>query len=224
MNKISDLINQNDFVQLNIYFLLANVFIGFILALILRSYYNKFGNSISNKEQFSKIFPLLTVTIVLIISIVKSSLALSLGLVGALSIVRFRTPIKEPEELNYLFLSIAIGLGMGSNQIFLTIIGISFIFFVIFLRRKTYIDKNTSNLTLLIEGIENDSIKVVRILEKYCENISLKRLTEEKDNSDMLFTIGLNDYKVLEELRKELRTNLPLSKISIFDNNVFSQS
>ena len=58
MNKIRFII-KNDFVQLNIYFLLGNVFIGFILALILRSYYNKFGNSISNKvEQFSKIFPI----------------------------------------------------------------------------------------------------------------------------------------------------------------------
>ena len=52
-----------------------------------------------------------------VILIVKSSLALSLGLVGALSIVRFRTPIKEPEELIYLFLAIAIGLGFGAGQI-----------------------------------------------------------------------------------------------------------
>ena len=50
------------------------------------------------------------------ITIVKSSLALSLGLVGALSIVRFRTAIKEPEELSYAFLSIAIGLGLGADQ------------------------------------------------------------------------------------------------------------
>ena len=53
---------------------------------------------------------------------VKSSLALSLGLIGALSIVRFRTPIKEPEELIYLFLSIAIGIGYGSGQNLITII------------------------------------------------------------------------------------------------------
>ena len=52
----------------------------------------------------------------IIITIVKSSLALSLGLVGALSIVRFRTAIKDPEELSFLFISIAIGLGMGANQ------------------------------------------------------------------------------------------------------------
>ena len=57
-----------------------------------------------------------TVATVVVISIVKSSLALSLGLVGALSIVRFRSAIKEPEELAYLFLSIGIGLGLGAGQ------------------------------------------------------------------------------------------------------------
>jgi hypothetical protein len=59
----------------------------------------------------------------LIITIVKSSLALSLGLVGALSIVRFRTPVKEPEELAYLFMAIAIGLGMGADYRLETSVG-----------------------------------------------------------------------------------------------------
>ena len=58
---------------------------------------------------------------ILIISIVKSSLALSLGLVGALSIVRFRAAIKEPEELVYLFFVISIGLSNGANQFLLSI-------------------------------------------------------------------------------------------------------
>ncbi|HAE74801.1 MAG TPA: DUF4956 domain-containing protein, partial [Alphaproteobacteria bacterium] len=56
------------------------------------------------------------------ITIVKSSLALSLGLVGALSIVRFRTPIKEPEELAYLFIAIAMGLGLGADQTLPTVL------------------------------------------------------------------------------------------------------
>ena len=59
----------------------------------------------------------------LIITVIKSSIALSLGLVGALSIIRFRTPIKEPEELAYIFIAVAIGLGLGANQVMATLIG-----------------------------------------------------------------------------------------------------
>ena len=86
----------------------------------------KYSSSLSNRREFSKNFVILAVTTCIVIMIVKSSLALSLGLVGALSIVRFRAAIKEPEELVYLFLIIAIGLGCGANQLAITAIGIIF--------------------------------------------------------------------------------------------------
>ena len=73
-------------------------------------------------------------TITLIISIVKSSLSLSLGLVGALSIVRYRAAIKEPEELAYLFITIAIGLGLGANQQLPTIVAFAIIVTTIVVR------------------------------------------------------------------------------------------
>ena len=90
--------------------------IGAGLSLILRWHFERFGSTLSNRSEFAQVFPLIVLTTVLIITVVKSSLALSLGLVGALSIVRFRTPIKEPEELAYLFIAIAIGLGLGADQ------------------------------------------------------------------------------------------------------------
>ena len=59
-------------------------------------------------------------------------------MVGALSIVRFRTPIKEPEELAYLFISIAIGLGLGANQTLVTIIStlIILVLMIFFVKNK----------------------------------------------------------------------------------------
>lgn len=112
--------------------------IGFILsagcARLAGSVYTVFGSALSNRKRFANIFILLTVTIMLVISVVKSSLALSLGLVGALSIIRFRTAVKEPEELAFLFFTIAIGLGFGAGKITITLIAfwaicIGFIFF-----------------------------------------------------------------------------------------------
>ena len=83
-----------------------------ILAHLVGRMYIKYGGTLSNRPAFAKNFVLVSITTMLVISIVKSSLALSLGLIGALSIVRFRAAIKEPEELSYLFLVIAIGLGL----------------------------------------------------------------------------------------------------------------
>ena len=91
----------------------------------------------------------------LIISIVKSSLALSLGLVGALSIIRFRAAIKEPEELTYLFLSIAIGLGFGANQAGITFISIFIICSILIIMKKlSHNSVDHDNLRLIINSDE----------------------------------------------------------------------
>ena len=98
--------------------LVVNLGIGLVLSLAMRWHFQAFGSTFSNRREFSRNFPLIMLTTILVISVVKSSLALSLGLVGALSIVRFRTPIKEPEELGYLFLTIGLGLGLGQSGTF----------------------------------------------------------------------------------------------------------
>lgn len=90
--------------------------IGGVGALYLRWLYRTFATSASDSDSVTRVFPLLTLATIGVIAVVKSSMALSLGLVGALSIVRFRSAIKEPEELVYLFLCIGIGLMLGNGQ------------------------------------------------------------------------------------------------------------
>jgi hypothetical protein len=122
---------SNDFYEISIMPTLINFFLCLILGFVLRYFYLHKSNSLNGKNNIASILPLLTGIIFLVIVIVKSSLALSLGLVGALSIVRFRTPIKEPEELVYLFFAIAIGLGFGANQpVITTIISVTMILII----------------------------------------------------------------------------------------------
>jgi hypothetical protein len=87
-----------------------------VLGIYLRFLYGRCGAYASDADPITRVFPLLTIVTTGVIAVVKSSLALSLGLVGALSIVRFRAAIKEPEELVYLFMCIAIGLSLGASQ------------------------------------------------------------------------------------------------------------
>ena len=114
-------------IEINLLVFVGNLLIAFLLSHILSLVYVRYSNSLSNKKIFSNNFYLITLTTTLIITVVKSSLALSLGLVGALSIVRFRAAIKEPEEIAYLFLCIAIGLGLGANYALITVIGFAII-------------------------------------------------------------------------------------------------
>lgn len=122
MDKINEILNSNQFIEDPISLILLNLILCMILVSVVSWFYKKFSQSLGGKTHIGSILPLIGLTVFLVITIVKSSLALSLGLVGALSIVRFRTPIKEPEELGYLFLTIGVGLGFGAGFKFTTII------------------------------------------------------------------------------------------------------
>ena len=136
---------------LSIVALAINLVLGLLLALVLRWHFRRYGSTISNRAEFSRVFPFILLTTTLIISIVKSSLALSLGLVGALSIVRFRTPIKEPEELAYLFMAIAMGLGLGADQSTPTFVAGLIILGVMALIQRAETNEGSNNLFLSLE-------------------------------------------------------------------------
>ena len=137
--------NEIDYVRT-----LLSFFCCIITSFCLKIIYEMKSISLSNKLQISNILPLLSLVTFLVILIVKSSLALSLGLVGALSIVRFRTPIKEPEELIYLFLAISIGLGYGAGQIIPTSMICIIIFFIIWFFIGNISKKNAQEYNLII--------------------------------------------------------------------------
>ena len=102
------------------------------------------SRALNDKDYFSDTFIPLAIITTLVITVIKFSLALSLGLVGALSIVRFRAAIKEPEELVYLFFIIAIGLANGANQFILSIIATLIIVAFLFLRNFYKSRKNNN--------------------------------------------------------------------------------
>ena len=158
---------------INTFEFLINLILTAFLAAILSWVYARYGNALSNRKLFSRNFMMLSMTTMLVITIVKSSLALSLGLVGALSIVRFRTPIKEPEELVYLFLAIAIGLGYAAGQILITTVIVSLILLIMYVWLSNRKIAKNSEYNLVVKW-ENSNIKLKNILE-------IKTLTANAD-------------------------------------------
>ena len=147
-------------VQIPILGFIFNLIIAGVLSYLLGLIYIKYGSSLSNRRSMARNFVLITTTTTLIIAIVKSSLALSLGLVGALSIVRFRAAIKEPEELNYLFLSIAIGLGFGADQRVITTIAFLIIGGIIILRNIYNKSDENANLIIFVSSEKEKGIEI----------------------------------------------------------------
>jgi len=156
--------------------------------------------------------------------VVKSSLALSLGLVGALSIVRFRTPIKEPEELAYLFLSIGIGLGIGADQRMATVVVISLILIVVGTQRMFLNKRPNHNLYLNI-NVESQKPEgfimkqISKILKSHTNIIDIRRMDIDKGKLQMTYYIDCDSEELLVKIMEELRREIPGASITFIDQD-----
>ena len=211
---------------LDLTLLLINLSVGAILALILRFHFRRFGSTLSNREEFAMVFPFILLTTVLIITVVKSSLALSLGLVGALSIVRFRTPIKEPEELAYLFLSIAMGLGLGANQTIPTIVASLTILIIMALIGSFRRNSSGKNIYLSVDWCSEKDDHPDRYLErlteiifKHSNNSDLRRFDIRQDLFEATFFLDVASTDNLSALVDELRRTFPSIGVTFLDQN-----
>lgn len=184
--------------------------------------YKRKSNSVSSKIQISKIIPLLANITFLVILIVKSSLALSLGLVGALSVIRFRTPVKEPEDLAFLFFAIALGIGFGALQIQVTtLIFIILILLIICLPsfNKKENDK-TFNLVIQYDGTKNDDLLnfISDNLNKFCDEVNFIKIEKDEKSNYLYYKVLFNDLDKIKLLIDTLDIKNSNLKYSIYSN------
>ena len=205
---------ENFFLNSNIQIDFGNFFLALLLSLILslivKFTYLKVGRALNDKDYFSDTFIPLALITTLVITVIKFSLALSLGLVGALSIVRFRAAIKEPEELVYLFFVIAIGLANGANQFLLsfasTVIIVLFLFIRSYFKNKKNDEVNFSSDSNIISiNISNNAKSIdliINDLKVDLKFLKLKSVNIQQAKRNYIFWYELDNDKVMSLLNK----------------------
>jgi hypothetical protein len=191
------------------------------LGVLLGQVYIHFGQSLANRRLFARNFLLVAVATTLIITIVKSSLALSLGLVGALSIVRFRAAIKEPEELAYLFLAISVGLGLGAGQALLTLVALALIVGFIVIRGLLKPSPDQPNLFLTVSATSGGKLgasEVLDILKQEGAAAGLKRFDEGPDAFEAAFIVDFRTVGAIEAASRRFRELAPDVRVSCLDD------
>lgn len=208
-----------DPLQLNT--IVINLGLAALFSLLLGQAYVHWGLSLSNRRSLAANFMLITVTTTFIILVVRSSVALSLGLVGALSIVRFRAAIKEPEELAYLFFAIGLGIGLGDNQRLLTaatlIVGLMLIGLVRLFRRSGS-DMNL-HLTVASQGANPVGLdSLLDTIKAHSTRVRLLRFDENDSRLETSFLVEFNRLNDLQSARAALRALSPGLEITFLDN------
>lgn len=219
-----DFINPYNIIEIPLLELLRNLAIGIVFAVILSWIISKSTRLVVDTAQYLPMFLVLIPTMILIITVIKSSIALSLGLVGALSIVRFRTPIKEPEELAYIFIAIAIGLGLGANQVLATVVGFSVVVVVLLpfmFKRSAVRQGQSAYVEIILDSGEAETLNietVSKLLDEGNIKYRIKRVTETTSHCEITLEVSRLDMAAYEKIKLELSKHYLNVEISFFDN------
>ena len=164
--------------------------ISFCLGLFIYFVYNKTYSGVMFSRSFGGTLVALTMITTLVILAVTSNVVLSLGMVGALSIVRFRTAIKEPMDIAYLFWSIAAGIVIAAGMIPLAVVGsvIIGIVMIIFCNHKTVEKPFIAVVTCSDAEAEK---QVAQYLSEQTKKAVIKSKSAQKGNIELSYELSL---------------------------------
>lgn len=166
--------------------------LAFCLGLFIFFVYKKTYSGVMYSAGFGTTLIALTMITTLVILAVTSNVVLSLGMVGALSIVRFRTAIKEPLDIAFLFWSIAAGIVLAAGMIPLAVFGsiLIGIILLVFVNKK----EKTNPYILVVSCRDSDSEKAVKeFLDKRSTRSIVKSKTVQKSNVELNLEVRIKD-------------------------------
>lgn len=164
--------------------------LSFGIGLFIFFIYKKTYQGVMYSSSFGTTLIALTMITTLVILAVTSNVVLSLGMVGALSIVRFRTAIKEPLDIAFLFWSIAVGIVLAARMIPLAVIGsvIIGIILLVFVNKKPHCNPYIIVLSCTNSTVENNATEFIKSNVKKC---IVKSKTVQKDMIELNLDIRL---------------------------------
>ena len=201
MNSIKNILEEN-IAQMGLIENLSMPYIGLVLGtallcgLILYVVYKFFYRGAVYSENYGLLIVMSTMTVAFIIMTISSNIVLSLGMVGALSIVRFRTAVKDPLDVGFLFLAIGAGLTAGAGLFFVAIIGtvaISVVFMGLFL-----VGKSAMSYLLIVRCTPEAEYDVADVMS------TLKSRMKSKSGdgivTELTYTVKINKEDVVAEM------------------------
>lgn len=177
---------------ISVFDMLLSLLLALALGLFIFFVYKKTFSGVMYSSSFAVSLVAITMITTLVILAVTSNVVLSLGMVGALSIVRFRTAIKEPLDIAFLFWSIAVGIVLAAGMITLAVVGtlLIAIFLLLFVNRKTY----ANPYIVVINCTDHDSeVKAKAFLDKNTKRVTVKSKTARKGAVELNLEIRMKD-------------------------------
>lgn len=188
---------------------IANMLATLLVALFIYWVYKKTYTGVMYSMNFNLTILLTSMVTAMVMMVIGTNLALSLGMVGALSIIRFRSAIKDPRDIGFLFWGVSVGLSAGTGSYLIAVIGSLIIALLLYIfKKKGY---EAYPYLLVVKGGKIDTVQVRRAVSENTENYNLRmRNFNSHVGTEIIYEIKFGDG---EEEKQEDRIIDRISKI-----------
>lgn len=173
-------------------------------AVYLSYWYTHTGTAYSKKFNVSLVT--LTILTATVMTVIANNIALSLGMVGALSIVRFRTAIKDSRDTTYIFWAIVVGICCGAGDYLVAGIGSLVVFVVLLILGRV---RNENRILLIIRGLREDELEIEGIVSDYFNKRAVMKVKNTTGSSlELIFEMDSKTYRLMYKKEKGITERL----------------
>lgn len=207
--------------SLSISQILFNTFVALLCGLIISVFYKWTYRGPNYSSTFVNSLIILSMITAVVIMVIGNNLARAFGLVGAMSIIRFRTAVKDTQDIVFLFFALAVGLASGVGLHSLALIGTLFISSVIWvLYQLDYANPRKKDFLLqfMLQSEDKEAVPYLQVFRDYCKSYRLINVKSYEDGQilELSFYINLKDKGKTDSFVKALDQLSEISQVSLF--------
>lgn len=199
MKKVLEALAQMQ-VKMPIETVMLVLLIAFLVSLIIFLTYKNTYTGVMYNPRFNVSLIMITMITTMVMVVIGSNISVSLGMVGALSIIRFRTAVKDPRDTAFIFWCVVSGLACGTQNYTIVLAGSMVICIILFIFKK--IATNDNKYVIVIKGIGVDTNSIEKILKNELKDYKCKGEYINQNKFELIYDVKLkkNKQNLLEKL------------------------
>jgi uncharacterized membrane protein YhiD involved in acid resistance len=222
MDKVMQVLNGYSFSpEMDVWSILLSLLLSFVLGQVLAWVYYFTHSSLSYSRSFVQSLIIITIVISLVMTTISGSFVIAVGLMGALSLIRFRNIIKDTRDITFLFCAVAIGMASGSGRYAIAIIGtfaLSAVYLYLHWSNFGMYHAHNAFLRFTFQGSLEPGHPLLQTLGQFCRTftmVSSNTSAMEDNNIDYAYQLSLRTMAKNELLLSEIRKLDGINNVSM---------
>ena len=211
--------NFNDLTPLSFVQVVTAIILSILYSFIIAKVYLLVHRGYSYSKSYLHTMIMVSVTVALIMVIIGSEIARAFALVGAMSIIRFRNPVKDPRDVAFLFVTIAIGMACGVGfYMYATVFTFTIVILMLCMHHYNFGDLPSKSYVIKLVSPSAQKDEILRVCNQFCASVhllSIDFVSEEPLKETIVLEIELFKGETYNQLVNNLQGQLALEHISL---------